>query len=766
MSVNGGVGLPVPITSVAVAVNGGAGSRSRGSRRAFIWAFDNLFSQAQRLVLVHVMPRIASIPTPSGKCIPIGELDANVVAMYVQEKRQKFEEIFIPFKNLKKSIKIETLLLEDDNVAVGLLRHISESGIKNLVLGSCCSNVVVRKVKGPGVPSIVLKYAPETCNVYVVSRQRIVTKWSTSTSTIEASPRQLIDPQGKERLNSYTDNKQSSGFSSPVESSFHRKDGPISLSETSYSFSQACTIIDLGSDGQTPGESNRESLRLTRCSAVTSTTTDQSDWQAEVEQLRLELKNTVAMYNRACSDLVHAQTKVQIVSSECLEEARKVNSALEREEQLRKIASEEKAKQLEIMKEIELARNLLVKEACERQIAEMNALKESAERQKVVEALLVSDKRYRRYCINEIEVATDYFSESKVIGEGGYGKVYKCSLDHITVAVKALRSDARDKKEEFLREVEILGELRHPNIVLLLGACPESGCLVYEYMENGSLEDCIFHRNSRPTLPWFTRFRIIYEIACGLAFLHSSKPEPIVHRDLKPGNILLDRNYVGKIGDVGLAKLVSDIVPDNVTEYRDSIIAGTLYYLDPEYQRTGTVRPKSDLYAFGVIVLQLLVSRHPKGLLLAIENAVSNGSLVNLLDMSVKDWPLIETVKLAEIALKCCRLRCRDRPDLETEVLPDLRKLADFADASMKMEKSNVFAPSHYFCPILQEVMDDPHIAADGFTYEYRAIKAWLEKHKVSPVTRARFQSTVLTPNHSLRSAIQEWRSRLTFLAV
>lgn len=251
-------------------------------------------------------------------------------------------------------------------------------------------------------------------------------------------------------------------------------------------------------------------------------------------------------------------------------------------------------------------------------------------------------------------------------------------------------------------QVEILGQLRHPNMVLLLGACPESGCLVYEYMENGSLEDYIFHRNSRPTLPWFTRFRIIYEIACGLAFLHSSKPEPIVHRDLKPDNILLDRNYVGKIGDVGLAKLVSDIVPDNVTEYRDSIVAGTFFYLDPEYQRTGTVRPKSDLYAFGVIILQLLVSRHPKGLLPAIENAVSNGSLVNLLDMSVKDWPLIETVKLAEIALKCCRLRCRDRPDLETEVLPDLRKLADFADASMNMEKSNVFAPSHYFCPILQ----------------------------------------------------------------
>jgi hypothetical protein len=130
-----------------------------------------------------------------------------------------------------------------------------------------------------------------------------------------------------------------------------------------------------------------------------------------------------------------------------------VDAALESEETLRKIAAEEKEKHLKAMKEIEEAKVLLAKEAYERQIAELNAMKESSEKKKLVDALFSSDRRYRRYSRNEIEVATSFFSEVNVIGEGGYGKVYKCSLDHTPVAVKVLRPDAVDKREEFLKEV-------------------------------------------------------------------------------------------------------------------------------------------------------------------------------------------------------------------------------------------------------------------------------------------------------------------------
>ncbi|KAL6995893.1 hypothetical protein U1Q18_006027 [Sarracenia purpurea var. burkii] len=142
--------------------------------------------------------------------------------------------------------------------------------------------------------------------------------------------------------------------------------------------------------------------------------------------------------------------------------------------------------------------------------------------------------------------------------------------------------------------------------------------------------------------------------------------------------------------------------PPILAEYRDSIVADTLYYMDPEYQRTGTVRPKSDLYAFGIIALQLLAVHHPNGLLLKVENAITNGSFSDILDKSIPDWPFAEAEELAQMALKCSRLRCRERPDLETEVLPLLKKLTDIADANLRVGRHSIHAPSHYFCPILQ----------------------------------------------------------------
>ncbi|THU47179.1 hypothetical protein C4D60_Mb09t12800 [Musa balbisiana] len=213
---------------------------------------------------------------------------------------------------------------------------------------------------------------------------------------------------------------------------------------------------------------------------------------------------------------------------------------------------------------------------------------------KALDSLAHADVRYRKYAIEEIEAATEYFADHHKIGEGGYGPVYKCYLDHTAVAVKVLRPDAAQGRSQFHQEVEILSCIRHPNMVLLLGACPEYGCLVYEYMANGSLEDRLFRRGNTPVIPWQYRFRIAAEIATCLLFLHHKKPEPLVHRDLKPGNILLDKYYVSKISDVGLARLVPPSVANSVTQCRMTSTAGTFYYIDPEYQQTGMLGVKSD----------------------------------------------------------------------------------------------------------------------------------------------------------------------------
>lgn len=232
-------------------------------------------------------------------------------------------------------------------------------------------------------------------------------------------------------------------------------------------------------------------------------------------------------------------------------------------------------------------------------------------------------------------------------------------------------------------QVEVLSCIRHPNMVLLLGACPEYGCLVYEYMANGSLDDRLLRRGNTPVLSWQVRFRIAAEIGTGLLFLHQTKPEPLVHRDLKPGNILLDRNFVSKISDVGLARLVPPSVADTVTQYRMTSTAGTFCYIDPEYQQTGMLGTKSDVYSLGIMLLQIITAKPPMGLTHLVERSIERGTFAETLDPAVPDWPVEAALSYAKLALKCAELRRKDRPDLGAVLLPELNRLRALAEESM-----------------------------------------------------------------------------------
>lgn len=327
---------------------------------------------------------------------------------------------------------------------------------------------------------------------------------------------------------------------------------------------------------------------------------------------------------------------------------------------------------------------------------------------------------FKTYSIEEIEVGTNYFDPDGKIGEGGYGPVFKGVLDNTDVAVKALRPDITQGEKQFHQEVTsfarykkhkiygfnkyvffcrymyipvfafspyknfltpmqvlVLGSIRHPNIVVLLGACPEFGCLVYEYLENGSLEDRLYQKDNTPPIPWRTRFKIASEIATGLLFLHQTKPEPVVHRDLKPANILLDRNYISKITDVGLARLVPPSIANKTTQYHKTAAAGTFCYIDPEYQQTGLLGVKSDIYSLGVMFLQIITGKPPIGVARLVEEAIESDNLAAVLDPNVADWPVEEALSFAKMALKCCEMRKRDRPALATVILPELIRLRD-----------------------------------------------------------------------------------------
>ncbi|WVZ00505.1 hypothetical protein V8G54_026574 [Vigna mungo] len=317
-------------------------------------------------------------------------------------------------------------------------------------------------------------------------------------------------------------------------------------------------------------------------------------------------------------------------------------------------------------------------ESIRQEEGDMHEEEEKEGRNKPLNEIAPNKVLFKRYNIKEIEVATNYFDNALKIGEGSYGPVFKGVLDNIDVAVKALRPDITQGEKQFHQEVSVLSTIRHSNMVKLLGACPEYGCLVYEYMENGSLEDRLFQKDNTAAIPWKVRFKIASEIATGLLFLHQTKPEPIVHRDLKPANILLDCNYGSKITDVGLARLVPPAIPNKSTQYHKTTAAGTFCYIDPEYQQTGLLGVKSDIYSLGVVLLQIITGKPPMGVAHLVQEAIEKGTFSEVLDPNVMDWPVEDTLSFAKLALKCCEMRKRDRPDLASVILPELTRLTNY----------------------------------------------------------------------------------------
>ncbi|KAF3568850.1 hypothetical protein DY000_02011466 [Brassica cretica] len=345
--------------------------------------------------------------------------------------------------------------------------------------------------------------------------------------------------------------------------------------------------------------------------------------------------------------------------------------------------------------------------------------------------------------------------------DNAYGTVYKCNLHHTTGAVKVLHAGETQLSKQFDQELEILSKIRHPHLVLLLGACPERGCLVYEYMDNGSLDDRLMLVNDTPPIPWFERFRIALEVASALVFLHKSKPRPIIHRDLKPGNILLNQNFVSKLGDVGLSTMVNqDDAASKITVLKKTSPVGTLCYIDPEYQRTGLISPKSDVYSLGVVILQLITAKPAIGITHIVEEAIGDDvEFMGLLDVKAGAWPISETRELAALGLRCTEMRRRDRPDLKDEIIPALERLRKVVDKYQNsLSRTPSGPPSHFICPLLKGVMNQPCLASDGYTYDREAIEDWLREKDTSPVTNLPLPNKNLLANYSLYSAIMEWK--------
>ncbi|CAN8237956.1 unnamed protein product [Cochlearia groenlandica] len=269
-----------------------------------------------------------------------------------------------------------------------------------------------------------------------------------------------------------------------------------------------------------------------------------------------------------------------------------------------------------------------------------------------------------------VSMATNNFSDENKLGQGGFGIVYKGKLlDGKEIAIKRLSKMSLQGTDEFKNEVILIARLQHINLVRLLGCCvdKEEKMLIYEYLENRSLDSHLFDKTRRSNLNWQKRIDIINGIARGLLYLHQDSRFRIIHRDLKVSNILLDKNMTPKISDFGMARIFGQ----DETQANTRKVVGTYGYMSPEYAMNGIFSVKSDVFSFGVLLLEIISGRRSTGfynsscdlsLLGFVWRNWKEGKGLEIVDPIITDSSTHEILRCIQIGLLCVQERAEDRP--------------------------------------------------------------------------------------------------------
>lgn len=782
-----------PVFDVEETIFVAVGKDHKQSRRALSWTVNNF--SGKKICLLHVHQPSPLLAMTEGNT-SAKKLKQYTVSAYQEFERRKLRGLLDDYLLIlsRRGVQAYKLWIEMENVEKGIVELISRHDVRWLVMGAAADEYYDERLAELKSKKAVFvrEQAASSCHVWFICNGHLIYTrgGNKERAEIEVVPLLLL-------MNSPSETKQSD----------HLESHPIAQLSNPDIVEDVNKLEEIsGSFYDCSGESSWSSNRVVNTSKLTPLLADEERKAEEQEDgnnylsLELAIEDTKESkwkdFEEAVKQwkddevIVEAKCKAKTFQSLYVKEisqSKKLEEALERVKQeleRRKNERDEFIKELQMVRENNLVLESQVaksqeeiKELEEKIVSAVNLLisfKEKRDKLRIEHGNAVREVQWIKrsmsgesssFCRSkfpvfsffEINEATNDFDPSWKIAEGRYGAVYKGVLRQTHVAIKMLPSYGSKSQLDFQCEVEIISRVRHPNVATLVGMCPESRSLVYEYLKEGSLEDCLNRKEN--TIPWQIRTSIAAEICSALIFLHSNKP-CIVHGNVKPSNILLDANYVSKLGDLGIVSLIqkNDLVKStSISNNSDE----PSVYVDPEYLETGELRPESDVYSFGVILLRLLTARPLQALVKDVKSALENGNINAVLDFSAGDWPLEQAKRLAQLALRCCNKNRLDRPDLVSDVWCVLEPMraSCIASASFLVSKKLQRIPSHFVCPILQEIMENPQIAADGFTYEAEAIGGWLHSgHDTSPMTNLKLDHCNLVPNYALQNAILEWQ--------
>ncbi|KAB1214362.1 U-box domain-containing protein 33 [Morella rubra] len=819
------VSPPPPITCVMkntlyVAV-GSEGVKQ--NKPLLLWALK--YSGGRKICIMHVHRPANTVPIMGTK-FPASRTNERELRAYQAIQRQKMLEILDEYRQIccRRGVQAETLFAEVNSVEEGIVALILQHGISELVMGAAADKRYSKKM---GLKSKKATYvrqnAPLSCHIQFICRGSLI---ETRFLLVLAFGERIVD-RADHRTDvcspGWTTQSSTSRGNFDAEGSSSDWNSERYAAASRYSTCSSSGVRDLGripslrSEGRhVRSEINEaisqysENLHHPSAPHLADGISDYSHF-AQSEESRPDAENARLEGFPAGERLAKAEK----VAIEAMRRAQAWESLHGEEVKQRKDTEEALAREKEEHKNVNKRLNVALEDiriasdkisSLESQIAESDsmikgwelrmasvldllqtyrkereeveekcdkALKEAEELRRKKEKATSAETPQFFYEVSflEIEEATRHFDPSLRIGEGRHGTIYKALLRQTVVAIKKLHQNKVQDPLGYQLEVDTLSTLKHPNLVKLIGSCEEAQAFVYEYVPNGTLEDRLRCKDNTPPLSWQTRICIATELCSALVFLHSSKPVGILHGDLSSAKVLLDANFVSKLCGFGNCYRITPdrILNDNITpSWRTEPEGTTLPYLDPEFLHTGELTLNSDTYSFGIILLQLLTGEPPAlGIKRKVKCGLDAGEFQSLLDPLAGDWPFEQAKELAQLALRCCEMCRETRPDFKSEVwtvLEPMRDLYGRSGSSQLGSEGHSEPPSYLLCPISQEVMKDPHVAADGFSYEAQNLRDWFERgHDTSPMTNLKLEHRNLVRNHALRSAMQEWRLKSVY---